>query len=81
MGQLAAIKAPQLLYGTACEWVMTLLLHRYHWIDVYTAARTVAVINKGTLHKLADQAEHCTLLLDDNAPKTGIGVQHAQIKS
>eukprot|EP00775_Hariotina_reticulata_P002553 gene2553-2855_t len=31
--------AAVLLYGTACERVMTLLLHRYHWIDVFIAAR------------------------------------------
>jgi hypothetical protein len=39
VGQLAAIKASQLLYGMACERLMTLLLHRYQWIDVFIAAR------------------------------------------
>jgi hypothetical protein len=32
------LKASQLMYGAACERVVTLLLHRYQWIDVLVNA-------------------------------------------
>lgn len=39
VAQPATIKASQLMYSAACERVVTLLLHRYQWKDVYIAAR------------------------------------------
>lgn len=36
---LAAVKPSQLMYGAACERVVTLLLQRYQWKDIYIAAR------------------------------------------
>lgn len=32
------LKASQLMYDAACERVVTLLLHRYQWVDVYVNA-------------------------------------------
>lgn len=32
------LKASQLMYGAACERIVTLLLHRYQWVDVYVNA-------------------------------------------
>lgn len=33
-----SMKPSQLMYGAACERIVTLLLHRYQWVDVYVSA-------------------------------------------
>jgi hypothetical protein len=35
----ASLKTSQLMYSAACERIVTLLLQRYQWRDVYVTAR------------------------------------------